>query len=170
MRPELTLTAKQEWDKGDIDALVRDIHPWDREECKFHNPNIKYHILQTIDDMQDHIASVHDNKGRLWWLGGVVPSYSEEHPNSGFAWLLKTKWAKPKYKKERKVMRAALQNVMTMAKDAGYTKIANIIWDQQRVNLRWLESEGFIIDYNTPAELLRPDGKRGIFYRFAKEL
>ena len=167
----MELQVEQGWRKGDVKQLCKNLHPRDREECRFLTDYLPGHIQEVVEDMQEHCTSVHDERGRLWWLGGVAPSRIPEYPDAGFAWLLKTKWAKPKRKAEKAAMRAALAKVIDLAvTKTEYTKIGNIIWDQQKTNLRWLESEGFTINYEGAGVLTLPNGKQGTFYQFAKEI
>lgn len=167
----LALEVQRGWRKGAVKELCRNLSPRDRDEARFTCNNLERHIAEVLDDMGDDCVSIYDHNGRLWWLGGIAPSHIPDHEADGFAWLLKTKYAKPKRMSEKLVMRAALNSVIQLCKDkTDYRIVGNIIWDQQKKNIRWLESCGFYINRGNPGVLTQASGKTGVFYQFNKNI
>ncbi len=167
----MDLIIERGWRDGDLEFLCKHLHPLDKKECYFHTKHIFHHIQEVTTKMGNDMVSVHDSLGRLWWLGGLIPAGTPEYPLGAYAWLLKTTFAKPGNAIQKATIRKALSDVIQMARtETEYDRLANIIWDEQKVNLRWLDSEGFIVNRENPLMLFKPNGELGTFYQFCLRL
>lgn len=165
----LELKVSVGYTSGDINSIVKNIHPIDREECRFFTSDLGYHIKSAVQELEGAVVTVHDHNGKLWWIGGVAPSHSEVYSNSGFGWLLRTKFCKARCKADKVEMRNALDEILTLLEtETSFERVANIVWNQQKRSVKWLESEGFTIEKDKYGTITRSNGTQGIFYQFNK--